>query len=307
LAEIPSSTTLVGGLPVHRIGFGAMRITGLGSWGDPPDREAARNVLREAIRIGVDFVDTADSYGPGVSEEIIAEALHPYPEGLVLGTKAGFVQEGPFRARADASPQHLRAACEASLRRLRLDAIPLYYLHAVDPDVPLEESVGALSELQREGKILNIGLSNIEREELERARGIASIAAVQNRYNLAERQDEELLRACDRAGIAFVSWFPLLKGGLAKRRNAAMKKIAAAHEATPAQIALAWLLHRSPSLVAIPGSTALAHVRENVAAARIELSPAELEQLERFRGPWRVPQPVRNMAKRVVKYIPRGR
>jgi len=298
------ATTLVAGQHVRRIGYGAMRITGLGSWGDPPDREAARKVLREAIRLGVNFVDTADSYGLGVSEELIAEALHPYPEDLVLGTKVGFVRTGPFQAHANGRPEYLREACEASLRRLRVETISLYYLHAVDPAVPLEESMGAFSELRDEGKILHVGLSNIDPEQLERAQRIVPIGAVQNRYNLAEREHEELLRVCEGAGIAFVSWFPLLKGALAKQRKLAVRRVAAAHEATPAQIALAWLLHRSPAVLAIPGTADLDHLRENVAAAEIVLSADELESLEQFRAPLRIPQPVRDVGKRAFKYIP---
>ena len=304
MPQVPPATTLVAGRSVHRIGYGAMRITGLGSWGDPPNRESARGVLRDAIRLGVNFVDTADSYGLGVSEEIIAEALHPYPEDLVLGTKAGFIRTGPFQAQANGRPEHLREACEASLRRLRLETIDLYYLHAVDPAVPLEESIGALSKLRDEGKILQVGLSNINPEQLARAQRIVPVAAVQNRYNLAEREHEELLRVCEGAGIAFVSWFPLLKGALAKRRNLAVRRIAAAHDATPAQIALAWLLHRSPATVPIPGTAGLAHLRENMAAAAIALSAEEMESLEQFRAPRRIPQPLRNVGKRAFKYLP---
>jgi len=298
------TSTLVGGIPIHRIGFGAMRMTGTGVWGDPPDREAARTVLREAVALGVDFIDTADSYGPGVSEEIVAEALHPYPSELLIGTKGGFVRDGPFQWRANGRPEHLREACEASLRRLRLDTIPLYYLHAPDPAVPLEESMGALSEFRKEGKILHVGMSNVDRKALEKGQRIVPIAAVQNRYNLAEREHEDLLRVCEAGGIAFVTWFPLLRGTLAGRRSLTVKRIAAAHDATPAQVALAWLLHRSPVTVPIPGTAVLAHLRENVAAAAIELSSQEMDSLEHFRAPWRVPQPLREAGKRAFKYLP---
>lgn len=302
----PPATTLVGGCSVHRIGFGAMRITGTGIWGEPPDREAAREVLREAVRLGVDFVDTADSYGPDVSEEIVAEALHPYPEGLVLATKGGYLRDGPFQWRADGRPEHLRNACEGSLRRLRLDAIPLYYLHLPDPAVPLEESIGALAELREEGKIVDVGVSNVDLAELRRAQAILPIAAVQNHYNLAEREHEEVLRACEREGIAFVPWFPLLKGALAGGRSSTLKRIAAVHGVAPAQIALAWLLHRSPAVVPIPGTGDLAHLRENVAALEIDLTGAELASLERFRAPRkRIPQPLREAAKRAIRAVRR--
>ena len=278
-----------------------MRITGTGIWGDPPDREAARAVLREAIALGVDLVDTADSYGPDVSEELVAEALHPYPAGLVIATKGGYLRDGPFQWRADGRPEHLRAACEGSLRRLRLDTIPLYYLHLPDPAVPFEESVGALSELRREGKIEQIGISNVDLDQLERARRIVPIAAVQNSFSLADREHEQLLRTCEEAGIPFVAWFPLLKGALATRGSEELKRVAATHDATAAQIALAWLLHRSPTLVAIPGTTDLSHLRENIAAASIELSRADLAALEEFRAPRkRIPQPMRDVAKRVL-------
>lgn len=302
-----STTTLVAGRPVQRIGFGAMRITGTGIWGNPPDRESARAVLREAIALGVDFVDTADSYGPDVSEELVAEALHPYPAGLLIATKGGYLRDGPFQWRHDGRPEHLREACEASLRRLRVDTIPLYYLHSPDPAVPLEESIGALSELREKGKIEHVGISNVDLSMLEQARRIVPIAAVQNRYNLAQREHEDLLRACEEAGIAFVSWFPLLRGALAKRRSQVVKRIAATHEATSAQIALAWLLHRSPAIVAIPGTGSLTHLRENAAAASIDLSIDEVAALEQFRPPRRVPDPIRQLAKRVLRHLPLGR
>ncbi len=284
-----------------------MRITGTGVWGPPPDREAARELLREALRLGVDFLDTADSYGPDASEEILAEALHPYPDGLVLATKGGYLREGPFEWRTEGRPERLRAACEGSLRRLRLDTIPLYYLHTPDPAVPFEESIGALSELRAEGKILHVGVSNVGIAEFERAQAIVPIVAVQNRYSLAERGDEELLRACEEEGIAFVPWFPLLRGSLASKRSGSLKRIAAAHEATPAQIALSWLLHRSPAIVPIPGTSDLRHLRENTAAATIELSSDDLASLEQFRGPRRIPQPLRTAVKRAFAYLPLSR
>ncbi len=281
-----------------------MRITGTGIWGEPPDRDVARAVLKEAVALGVDHIDTADSYGPAVSEELIAEALHPYPPGLVIATKGGYLREGPFQWRADGRPAHLRAACEESLRRLRLESIPLYYLHTPDHAVPFEESIGALRELRDEGKIRHVGLSNVGLGELRQAERIVPVAAVQNRYNLADRSHEQLLRGCEGAEIAFIPWWPLSKGSLARGRNRILKGIAADHGATPAQIALAWLLHRSPATLPIPGTSAPAHLRENVAAATIELSEEEMGRLEGFRAPRRVPQPVRQVAKRVLRYLP---
>ena len=300
------ATTLVGGLPVHRIGFGGMRITGTGIWGEPPDRGAAREVVREAVRLGVDFVDTADSYGPNVSEEIVAEALHPYPDGLVLATKGGYLRDGPFQWRADGRPKRLREACEGSLQRLRLDAIPLYYFHIPDPAVPFEESIGALAELREEGKIVHVGVSNVDLAQLRRAQAIVPIAAVQNHYNLAEREREEVLRACEREGIAFVPWFPLSKGALAGGRGNTLKRIARAHDATPAQVALAWLLHRSPAIVPIPGTGDVEHLRENVAAGSFELTDQDLASLERFSAPKkRIPQPLREVAKKAIRAVRR--
>ncbi|MGI9113012.1 MAG: aldo/keto reductase [Gaiellaceae bacterium] len=300
------TTTLVADLSVQRIGFGGMRITGTGIWGEPPDREAAREVVREAVRLGVDHVDTADSYGPDVSEEIVAEALHPYPEGLVLATKGGYLRDGPFQWRADGRPERLREACEGSLRRLRLDTIPLYYFHVPDPAVPFEESIGALAELRDEGKIFHVGVSNVDLAQLRRAQAIVPIAAVQNHYNLAEREHEDVLRACEEEGIAFVPWFPLSKGALADGRSRELKRIATEHDATPAQVALAWLLHRSSAILPIPGTGDLAHLRENVAAVEIELTGEELASLERFRAPGkRIPQPLREVAKRVIRAVRR--
>ena len=306
MPSAPANTTLVGDTSVQRIGFGAMRITGTGIWGEPADRAAAREVLREAVRLGVDHVDTADSYGPSVSEEIVAEALHPYPDGLVLATKGGYLRDGPFQWRPDGRPEHLRAACEASLRRLRLDAIPLYYFHVPDPEVPFEESIGTLAELRAEGKIERVGVSNVDLAQLRSAQAIAPIAAVQNNYSLAEREDEDVLRACEEEGIAFVPWFPLWKGALAGGRSGIVNRIAEPHGATPAQIALAWLLHRSPAIAPIPGTSDLAHLRQNVSAAGLELTDAEQASLEGFEPPrQRIPQPLREAAKRVVRAVRR--
>src|SRR5438270_463181 len=241
MAELGGTFRLGGDGPeVNRLGFGAMRLTGRGIWGEPPDREAARGVVRRAVELGVDLSDTADSYGPAVSEEIIADALHPYPDGLVIATKGGLTRSGPGRWDRDGRPEHLREACEGSLRRLRLDAIEVYQLHAVDPKVPLEESVGTLIELRDAGKIRRIGLSNVTVEELERALALTAVVTVQNRYNLADRSSENVLEACAARRIGFIPWFPLATGELA-RPSGTLEEIARRHDATPAQVALAWL------------------------------------------------------------------
>jgi pyridoxine 4-dehydrogenase len=281
MATIAEDTFRLGGeLEVHRLGFGAMRITGEGIWGPPPDPEAARRLLRRAVELGVDLIDTADSYGPEVSEELIAEALHPYPEGLVIATKGGLLRTGPGEWPRDARPERLKRACEASLRRLRLDRIDLYQLHAVDPAVPLEESLDALRELQAEGKIRHVGVSNVSVEELERAREVVDVVSVQNRYNLADRGSEDVLEACARAGIAFIPWFPLATGRLA-RRGGPLAEVARAHDATPGQVALAWLLRHSAVMLPIPGTSSVEHLEENVAASRLSLSDEELEAISR--------------------------
>ena len=284
---MPPSIAL-GDLRVRRLGFGTMRICGRDVWGEPRDPAQARAVLRRAVELGVELFDTADAYGPEVSERLIAEALHPYPDRLVIATKGGYVRHGPGSRglRADGRPEHLRAACEASLRRLRLERIDLYQLHTVDAAVPLEESVGALAELQSEGKIRHIGLSNVGPAQLERARAVVPIVSVQNRFNLAERGAEPTLEACERAGIAFIAWFPLAKRMLTGRHGA-LAAVGRARSATPAQVALAWLLHRSPALVPIPGTASVGHLDENVAAAAIELGPADLALLESYRPPRR--------------------
>jgi pyridoxine 4-dehydrogenase len=272
------SVSIGGDLAVPPIGFGAMRVTGRGIWGEPPDPGAARALLRTAAELGVGLIDTADSYGPEVSERLIAEALHPYPEQVVIATKGGLVRDGPWRWHADGRPAHLRAACEASLRRLRLERIDLYQLHTVDHAVPLAESVGALAELQRQGKIRHIGLSNVDVGQLARARSIVPIVSVQNRYSLLDRGSEDVLAVCEREGLAFLPWFPLGKGSLA-RPDRRLDRIARAHGATRAQVALAWLLHRSPAIVPIPGTSSEQHLRENVAAAELVLDDAELAAL----------------------------
>jgi len=269
---------LGGDLSVNRMGFGAMRITGEGIWGEPENPEEARRVLRRTLELGINFIDTADSYGPKVSERLIAETLHPYPDGLVIATKGGFTRPGPGRWEPDGRPEHLREACEGSLRRLKVDRIDLYQLHRIDPRVPPEEQVGTLAELREEGKIRHVGLSEVGVEEIEQAREIVPIASVQNRYNLTSRGSEDVLHFCEREGMGFIPWFPLATGNLA-RPGGPLDEIAARYNATPGQIALAWLLWRSPVMLPIPGTSSVKHLEENVAAASLELEGAEFEEL----------------------------
>lgn len=274
-----SGSFLLGGdLEVHRLGFGAMRLTGEGIWGPPPDRAEAIRLLHRVVRLGVSFIDTADSYGPHVSEELIAEALHPYPEGLVIATKGGLVRPGPGDWQRDARPEKLRAACEGSLARLRLERIDLYQLHAPDPNVPLEDSLGELARLQAEGKIRHIGLSSVRPEELERARRVVRVVSVQNRYNLKDRIYDDVLAICERERLGFIPWFPLAAGPLARRRGA-VQRVARRRGATPAQVALAWLLQRSPVVIPIPGTSSIAHLEENVAAAELRLGDDDIREL----------------------------
>jgi aryl-alcohol dehydrogenase-like predicted oxidoreductase len=270
--------TIGGDLEVRRLGFGAMRITGDGIWGPPDDPDEAKRLLRRVVELGVNLIDTADSYGPEVSESLIAEALHPYPEGLVIATKGGLRRTGPGQWPRDARPERLRECCEGSLRRLKLDRIDLYQLHAPDPEVPLEDSLGALKELQDEGKIRHIGVSNVSVKELERSRAVVDVVTVQNRYSLADRTREDTLDACEAEGIGFIPWFPLATGDLA-RPGGPLDELARAHDATPGQLALAWLLSRSPVMLPIPGTASLAHLEENVAAGELQLSAQELERL----------------------------
>ncbi|MDQ5832918.1 MAG: aldo/keto reductase [Actinomycetota bacterium] len=270
--------TIGGDLEVRRLGFGAMRITGEGIWGPPDDPESAKALLRRVVELGVNLIDTADSYGPEVSEKLIAEALHPYPDELVIASKGGLRRTGPGEWPRDGRPEHLREACEGSLRRLRVERIDLYQLHAPDPEVPLEESLGALGELQQEGKVRHIGVSNVSPEQLESARALVDVVTVQNRYNLADRSSEEVLEACEREQIGFIPWFPLATGDLA-RPGGPLDELAQSHDATPGQLALAWLLARSPAMLPIPGTASIEHLEENVAAADIELDDSELERL----------------------------
>ena len=265
---------LGGELEVRRLGFGAMRVTGDGIWGPPRDPDAARALLRHVVASGVTLVDTADSYGPEVSEQLIAEALHPYPDGVVIATKGGWTRRGPGRWNADCRPERLRECCEASLRRLRVDRIDLYQLHTVDPDVPIEESLGALADLQREGKIRHVGLSNVDVDELERGRRVVEVVSVQNRYNLGDRSSDPVLRACEDAGIGFMPWAPLGHG-----RDATLDDVAHQVGATPAQVALAWLLCRSHAMLPIPGTSSREHFDENMGAAAVRLSDSQFDAL----------------------------
>jgi pyridoxine 4-dehydrogenase len=272
--------TLGGDLEVRRLGFGAMRITGPGIWGPPEDAEEAKRVLRRAVELGINLIDTADSYGPEVSENLIAEALHPYPDDLVIATKGGLRRTGPSQWRSDARPDRLKRCCEGSLRRLRLERIDLYQLHSPDSKVPLEESMGALRELKEEGKVRHVGVSNVSVDELRRARAVVEVVSVQNRYNLSERRSEEVLHRCERDRLGFLPWFPLATGSLA-RPGGPLDEIARRHDATAGQVALAWLLQRSPVMLPIPGTSSVEHLEENVAAAELSLSADELERLER--------------------------
>jgi aryl-alcohol dehydrogenase-like predicted oxidoreductase len=279
LTDEATGTFRIGDGPtVRRLGFGAMRLTGPGIWGEPEDPDECRRVLRRAVELGVNLIDTADSYGPEVSERLIAEALHPYPEGLAIATKGGLTRTGPGQWPRDGRPEHLREACEGSLRRLKLDRIELYQLHAPDEKVPYEESLGALIELREEGKIAHIGISNVSVELLEQALAMTEVVTVQNRYNLADRHSEDVLDACTERGIGFIPWFPLATGRLAQP-GGPLDDVARAHDATPGQIALAWLLGRSPIMLPIPGTSKVAHLEENLAAVRVRLDDDEIRTL----------------------------
>jgi pyridoxine 4-dehydrogenase len=275
-ASAAGQVSLGGKISVNRLGFGAMRLTGDGIWGPPKDRQAALAVLRRAVELGVNFIDTADSYGPNVSEELIAEALHPYPASLVIATKGGWHRPGPNQWTHDSSPAHLRSAIEGSLKRLRLSQIHLYQLHTPDPVIPFEASVETLAQLQKEGKIRQIGLSNVTQEHIERARKIAPIVSVQNRYSFADREWDYVVDYCERNKIAFIPWFPL---GAGKVAGEVLARVARAHNATTHQVALAWLLQRSPIMLPIPGTSSVQHLEENVAAAALRLSQQEFEAL----------------------------
>ena len=275
-ATLAGDVSLGKELSVHRLGFGAMRLTGEGIWGAPKDRKAALAVLRRAVERDVNFIDTADSYGPYVSEELIAEALFPYPKGLVIATKGGWNRPGPNQWTHDATPAHLRDAVEGSLKRLRLDRIDVYQLHTPDPVVPFESSVETLAQLRNEGKIRLVALSNVTREHIERARKIVPIVSVQNRYSFSDREWDYVVDYCESYGIAFIPWFPLGAGRVA---GEVLNKIAQEHQASSKQVALAWLLRRSPVMLPIPGTSSVEHLEENVAAASLHLTDEEYERL----------------------------
>jgi pyridoxine 4-dehydrogenase len=275
-----SGEFVIGGdLPVVRLGFGTMQLPGPGVWGEPRDHNEVIRVLRRAVELGVTLIDTADSYGPGVSERLINEALHPYPDDVVIATKAGLTRSGPGRWGVNGKPEHLRTQAESSLRRLELECIELFQLHRIDPEVPLADQLGALVELQAAGKVGRIGLSEVSVPEIEAARAITPIVTVQNRYNLAERGAEPVLDYCRREDIGFIPWFPMAMGRLAEP-GGPLQRIADEHAVTPAQLALAWLLQRSPVLLPIPGTSTVAHLEENVGGALIELTPEQVQELD---------------------------
>jgi aryl-alcohol dehydrogenase-like predicted oxidoreductase len=284
LTDEATGTFRIGDGPtVRRLGFGAMRLTGPGIWGEPEDPDECRRVLRRAVELGVNLIDTANSYGPKVSERLIAEALHPYPDDLVIATKGGLTRSGPGQWSRNGRPEYLREACEDSLQRLRLDRIELYQLHAPDPNVPYEESLGALIELREEGKIAHIGISNVSVELLEQAQAVTEIVTVQNRFNLTDRASEDVLDACTERGLGFIPWFPLATGQLAQP-GGPLDDAARAHDAAPGQIALAWLLARSPIMLPIPGTSKVAHLEDNIAAAQVRLTDDEVRALEEAVG-----------------------
>lgn len=268
-------------LRVRRLGFGAMRITGDGIWGDPADRAEAVRVLRRAVELGINFIDTADSYGPGLSEEIIAEALRPYPTGLVIATKGGYERPGPNQWIENGKPEHPRSACEGSRRRLRLDRIDLYQLHRIDPKVAAEDQIGTLRDLQAQGKIKHMGLSEVNVRQIQHARTIAPIVSVQNRYSVTDRGSEDVLEYCERENMGFIPWFPL-GAGRVSGSDSPISRIAARWKATPSQVALAWLLARSPVMLPIPGTSKVEHLEENVAAAEFKINANKMQELDRM-------------------------
>lgn len=272
--------TIGGDLRVQRLGFGAMRITGEGVWGPPADRESALAVCRRAVELGVNLIDTADSYGPRVSEQLLHDALHPYSDELVIATKGGLERPGPGEWIPSCAPERLRACCDASLQRLGVDRIDLYQLHTIDPDVPLEDSVGALGELQRAGKVRHVGLSNVNVDQIRQAREIVEVVSVQNRYSLADRESEPVLEYCESEGIGFIPWFPLASGQLAAG-DGQLARVADELDATTSQVALAWLLHRSPVMLPIPGTSSIEHLEQNVAAALLMLTSEQFSRIDR--------------------------
>jgi aryl-alcohol dehydrogenase-like predicted oxidoreductase len=278
-AQATDTFTIGGDLPVHRLGYGAMQLPGPGVWGEPADRDAALRVVRAAVEQGVDFIDTADSYGPLVSEQIIAEALHPYPEGLVIATKAGLTRQGPGIWTPVGRPAYLKQQVELSLRHLRVDRIDLIQLHRIDPEVPLADQLGAFKELQDEGKVRHIGVSEVSVEELAAAREVVDVVSVQNLFNLTNRKSQDVLDHATEHGIAFIPWFPIATGDLA-RPDSPVAAIARELDATPSQVALAWLLQKSPVILPIPGTKSVEHLTENMGAARLHLSDEDMARLD---------------------------
>jgi len=280
----PVRTFKIGGdLEVNRLGFGAMRLTGKGIWGEPSDVEEAKRVLKRAVELGANFIDTADSYGPAVSERLIGEVLSPFPEGLVVATKGGLTRQGPDRWLPVGRPEYLAQQVEMSLRFLKTEVIDLWQLHRIDPQVPIEDSLGVIVKLQKEGKIHHVGLSEVKPAEIEQARKVVEIVSVQNLYNVGDRQHEGVLEYCEKHGLAFIPWFPVAAGKLA-RPGGKLDTIAKRHGATVAQLSIAWLLHRSPVVLPIPGTSSVAHLEENLKAAEISLSDAELQEIENLAG-----------------------
>ena len=279
-----TSTFAIGGdLPVHRLGYGTMRLVGEGAWGEPADPAEARRVLRRAVELGVNLIDTADAYGPEIAERLIAEALYPYPKELVIATKGGITRQGPARTEYVGRAGYLIQCVEMSLRRLKIERIDLYQLHRIDPRTPLEESLGALRQLQEQGKIRHIGLSEVTPAQIEEAQRIARIVSVQNRYSLADRRHEETLQWCEQRGIAFLPWYPIVAGKILKADHPSartLEQIAKHHHASVAQLLLAWLLYRSPVILPIPGTSQVAHLEENVAAAGLKLSPEDFAEID---------------------------
>jgi aryl-alcohol dehydrogenase-like predicted oxidoreductase len=281
--ETTETFALGGDLRINRLGYGAMRLTGPGIWGEPKDRDEARKVLQRAVELGVNFIDTADAYGPEISEDIIAEALYPYPAGLVIATKGGFARSGPNRWETVGRPEYLRQCVEMSLRRLKLERIGLYQLHRIDPEVPVAESLGALKEMQKAGKIRHIGLSEVSPAEIDEASKTVKIVSVQNQYNLSDRKHEKVLQYCEEHNLAFIPWFPVASGKLANP-GGPLDQIAKQNNATVAQLSLAWLLHHSPVLVPIPGTSSVKHLEENMGAAKLRLSPEGWKAIEGAAG-----------------------
>ena len=279
MSAVQKTFKIGGDLEVNRLGYGAMRITGKGIWGEPADAEEAKRVLKRAVELGVNFIDTADSYGPEVSERLIGEALSPYAKGVVVATKAGLTRQGPDQWLPVARPEYLTQQVELSLRRLKTDTIDLWQLHRIDPKVPMEESLEAVVKLQKAGKIRHIGLSEVKPKEIEQARKVAKIVSVQNLYNVSDRQHEDALEYCEKEGLAFIPWFPVASGKLAQP-GGKLDELAKKHGVTVSQISLAWLLHRSPVMLPIPGTSSVAHLEENLKAAEISLSDEELKEIE---------------------------